>query len=262
MAFQLSTAYQAWAQRLRFPWMGTKGKAILGGFAAVLGDRTVDWATQANLEHLPEYASSAQSVALTASERQIDANPAETTTALASRITQAVQLWQYAGTQLGILLALNYAGFVGGYLVQQNGQTYTLTLPLPAIVPGWNPQPNLVVSSLSQLTGALTSNVTPPTWQTPGRSIPAGQSWWKFDDNTDYCSRFAILFTAGQYPSLSASDQARLQSAIGKWKPQKSTCVGIYSLTAGQQWQTAPAQKTWGSAGNWGGSTVVTYAGV
>jgi hypothetical protein len=80
-----------------------------------------------------------------------------------------------------------------------------------------------------------------------------------FDNNTDFCSRFAILFPTPPtgYP-FNATDLARLQATIKKWRPAKATCVGINVLTSGRMWGW-PATQTWGT-GTWGGS-VVTYAG-
>jgi len=256
-----SSLYESWITNLKAV-QGTIRKRIFGAFARALGDKTVEWMTQVNLEHMPSFASD-QSIALIASERQLDTAPSEATSAIAARAPFWLQLAQFSGSGLGILLGLHFTGFDGAYLVQQNGLALTLTLPLPAFTLGtkWDPTPNLVVTNCSQLTGVLTSNVTPPTWMTPGRSIPASQPWWKFDDNTDFCSRFAVVFTANQYPSLSAADQTRMRNTISKWRPAKATCVGIYSLSSGQMWQTLPTAATWGHAGNWGGS-VVSYAGV
>jgi hypothetical protein len=194
-SFPSSTRYEAWITRLRQPWMATIGRRIFGGFAAALGDRALDWATQANLEHLPRYASP-PSVALIASERQLDTYPNEPTATLAARAPQWIVLGKFAGSPLGLLLGLHFAGFDGAVLVQQNGLAYQLTLPLPAFVDGatWDPTPNLVITPCAQLAVGITSSVT------LGRSVPSSNSWWTFDANTDLCSRFAILFP-GALPS-------------------------------------------------------------
>jgi hypothetical protein len=177
--------------------MGPKAQAIMGAFAQVAGDLTDDWMVRTILEQFPEYAS-AQSIGLIASERQLDGGPQETTAQLASRTTQAAILWKYAGTPLGMLLALHYAGFDNAVIVQQNGLAFQLQLPLPAIplISGqaWQPQTSLIVTQCDTLATALTSSVT------PSRSIPAGTPWFMFDSNTDFCSRFAILFP-GPLPS-------------------------------------------------------------
>lgn len=171
MAFPASQLYQAWAQRLRLPWMSTKGRGYMMALAKVLGDLTIDWGTQANLEHLPEYASS-PSVALTASERQIDAGPTEASSALATRITGAVQSWQRAGTPLGLLTALHWAGFRGAIIVQQNGRAFQLA------------DPNVLAprQTITVLGGH------------PGIG---NAPWWTFDNDRANCSRFALLFPAG-----------------------------------------------------------------
>jgi hypothetical protein len=196
VAFSPSTAFRQWMTQLRVSWMGRKAQAIMGAFAKVVGDLTYDGMVQANLEHLPEYATPT-SVGLIGSERQLDAGPAETTAQYASRLTNAVQLWRYAGTPLGMLVALHFAGFDNCVIVTQNGLAYTLSLPLPPLISGqqWNPASSLVVTQESPLAAPLTSSVTPT------RSIPAGTPWFAFDGNTDFCSRFMVIFP-GPLPSL------------------------------------------------------------
>jgi len=352
VSFTPSTRYQQWITKLRVSWMGIKAQAIMGAFAKVAGDLTYDWALRAQLEHLPEYASPT-GVAYVASERQLDTNPAiESTAALATRTTQAAILWKYAGTPLGMLLALHYIGFDNAVIVTQNGLAYQLQLPLPPIpvISGqaWQPQTSLVVTQCSQLAVALTSNVTPPTSSTLGRSIPAGNAWWDFDSNTDLCSRFAILFpgplnvpflfsvngratfvssdsaalswnsplaapastsSSGGAPSssyfvvvgppvvtdgsgpvnvtadqttqtltgvtlrasapfigyvdctvigLAATDAQRLQSVIGKWRPKKATCVGVYVCLQGKFFGWPVQQE---AANTVGPFSIAMYAG-
>lgn len=202
MGFPASTRYQSWAQRLRLSWMGAKGRAFLGAAAKVLGDLTLDWGTAANLEHFPEFASPT-SIGLIGSERQIDQGLNEALADYASRLTFATQLWRFAGTPIGMLVALHYAGFDNAVIVQQNGVAYQLQLPLPPFISGqaWDPTPNLIRTACSQLDVGLTSSVTPPTLSSAGRSIPGTTSWWTFDSDTDFCSRFAVLFP-GPLPSM------------------------------------------------------------
>lgn len=193
MPFALSTAYERWVTNLRLSWMGASGRAIMGALAAVIGDKTVDWATQAVFEHLPQYAS-APSVALTAADRLIDAGPGESTGSLATRLMYASTLWRFANRPLGLLLALHYQGFDNAVIIQQNGRAFSLTLPLPDIGPNWDSTPNQVVTACNALATALTP-VSPGT-----KTIPAGTPWCAFDSDTDFCSRFAILFP-GPLPS-------------------------------------------------------------
>jgi hypothetical protein len=218
MAFSPSTWYQAYARRLRIPFFtGPKGSGIIGAFFKVLGDLTLDWGTQANLEHLPEYASP-QSVGLTAGERQLDANPQESTAALATRTTQATLLWRYAGTPLGMLLALHYAGFDGAVIVTQNGLGFQLSLPLPPIVPGqdWQPQTSLVVTNLD-------SN--------PNYSA----SWWTFDNQDSFCSRFAVLFPNGTGPTTTYGRAVfnNTDTATVSWNNPSAFSDTTYTVYAG-----------------------------
>lgn len=215
-----------WVTKLRLAWMGAKAKAIMGGFAAVIGDRFVEWTRRANYEHLPEYAADPTSVGLTASERRIDKGPSETTADLASRLTRAVQLWRLAGTPLGLLVALHYADFPGGVIVQQNG--------LGALLTGTPVLEDLTAEKLQ---------AGPPSWyeevdlaEHPLLEHP----WFVFDrGHEDFCSRFAVLFpppasvdyqlnTALVSGATSAANVGRLQRTIAKWKPAKASCVAIF----------------------------------
>lgn len=203
----VSTVYESWVTNLKAV-QGLVRKRIFGAFASVLGDKTIAWMTQANLEHLPAFASD-QGVALIASERQLDTAAAEAVSDIAARAPYWLQLARFSGSQLGILLGLHFAGFnrsgAPAIIVQQNGWAYQLTFPLPPFVLGqaWDPTPNLVKTACSTLSVPLTSNVTPPTTTQVGRSIPTGTNWWGFAESrsvntnvsdTDMCSRFAVLF--------------------------------------------------------------------
>lgn len=200
MGFVTSTFYRAWAARLRVPFLaGTKGRAVMGAFATVLGDWTIDGANASLYERLPEYASSTP-LGLIASERQLDTGPQDTLSALAIRETYATVISKYYGTPLGLLLGLHFSGFDGAQIVTQNGNIYSLTQPLPPMISGqqasWDPTGNLVTSTASTLTNILTSSVT------PSRSIPAGTSWWTFDGNTDQCNRFAVIYPTWPFSAL------------------------------------------------------------
>jgi hypothetical protein len=257
LSFAPSTRFESWVTNLRLSWMSVIGRRIWGGFASVLGDRSVDWAVQGNLEHMPEYASD-QGVALIADERQIDRGPSETVADLAKRETQAYKLWRFAGTPLGLLLGLHYAEFDDALIVTQNGLGFQLTLPLPDIGPDWDPTPNLVKFDLSTLICDLHSDVD------LSRSIPVDTPWWTFDSDTDHSSRFAVLFP-GPLPSafdifgaISDENLARLRAVIMKWKPAKALCDGVYVLVDGKYfgWPL----RTFGSGGLFGPSTVVPYS--
>lgn len=191
-----STLFQSWASSLRIKWLSFKGRAQALAYATVLGDWTIDWMTAALYERMPSYASTATALPLIASERQLDVTPDEATTAIAGRAPQWINLGKYVGTAVGLLVGMHFAGFDNAVIVTQNGLAYQLALPLPPFILGeaWDPTGNLITSSLSTLSVPLHSNIT------LSRSIPTGASWWTMDSNTDFCSRFEILFP-GPLPS-------------------------------------------------------------
>ena len=177
--------FERFTRALRPSWLkGPKGKAIMGSFARVLGDLSVAWADFAQQQHHPQLALS-EALPLIGSERLLPQGPHETDASYAIRLTGAVQAWQRAGTPLGLLSALHWGGFPNAVIVQQNGLGFSFSSPPPA---GVDPLSLFVVTPLSTLIAPLHSD------KNLARSIPAGNSWWTFDSNTDLCSRFWILF--------------------------------------------------------------------
>jgi hypothetical protein len=189
-----STRFEAWVRQLRVSWMGVAAQRIFGGFAAVLGDKSVDWIKQGLLEHMPAHASD-PGVALIASERQMDTYPGEPAADLAAREPYQRWIMRFAGSQIGVLIGLHFAGFDDAVLVTQNGLAFQLTLPLPPFEENWDPRANIVVTELSSLSVAMQS------YKTLWRSVPADTPWWTFDSDSDQCSRFAVLFPGPRLPS-------------------------------------------------------------
>jgi hypothetical protein len=223
-----SSLYESWVTRLRVSWMGTKAQRIFGGWSAALGDKAVDWARQGLLEHLPGYASDPTSVALTADERQLDTYPGEPTADLAARAPYWLEINKFRGRGLGLLLGLHFAGFDNVVIVQQNGRALQLQLPLPDFSGDWDPTPNKIITPCTPLATTLTSSMTPPTGTTAGRRIPAPHPWWTFDNDTDFCSRFAVLF-----PSASLLNQVT------------GRAVFTNSSSATMQWNTPVADANY-----------------
>lgn len=186
--------FETWVSRLRLAWMGDKAKAIMGGFAAAMADKSLDWADAAVKMRMPTKASDVAAYPLIGSGRLLPQGPDELDADYATRLLYWTDIWKFARTPLGMLLGLHFIGLDGCYIVQQNGLAYSLSLPLPAFGDGWDPTPNLVITNCMSLATALTSNVT------AGHSAPAGVPWFKFDDDTDWCSRFCIIFPNG-FPS-------------------------------------------------------------
>lgn len=167
--------FERWVTKLRVSWMGTKAKAIFGGWAAAMGDKTRTWAIQVLYEHLPELASN-DSLPLIGSGRGLPKGKIESNADYASRLPSAIPQWRQAGSALGLLYALYLEGFGDAVLVQQNGRAYSLSLPLAD-----DPSDSLVVTTLGL-----------------DQFLPNGpHAWFTFDIDDDWCSRFAVLFPNG-----------------------------------------------------------------
>jgi hypothetical protein len=179
------------------------------------------------------------------------AGSAESNTAFGTRLKTAWDTaWPYAGTPLAILLQLYYSlGYTDVGINQQNGLSYSITTP-----PNADPTTSLVVSTAPNL-------VTPATPAPPyTKTIPAGNPWFRFDDKTDFCSRFAVVFSSplpgtwgGGVPPVSELNAIR--KIIQQWRNAEATCVGIYVHISGNRWGDG---GVWGGAlRNWGGSVTV-----
>lgn len=241
-----SSIYESWITRLKVSWMGANAQRIYGGFAAALGDKTVDWALQGVLEHLPQYASDPVSIALAADDRQLDTYPGEPPANVAAREPYWLEINKFRGRGLGILLGLHFAGFDGAVIIQQNGRALSLSLPLPPFTGNWDPTPNLVVQNASVAPVGITSNLTPPTISSVGRSIPTGTAWASFDWNTDMASRFVVLFPgrigrAETYATATFTgieDGATVPWPIASWPSPLPT--GGYDVIGGPAKMAAP----------------------
>ncbi len=149
-------------------------------------------------------------------------------------------------------------GYEQVYLVQQNGKIYH-----PDSLGVDDPRDGVAVGN----TMTLATPATPGPGYT--KTIPAGSEWWRFDDKTDFCSRFALLFpgplpaswtdiqnppTSTSAPSLNEINM--IKQIVQRWRNAEATFMGIYVLTSGLMWGY-PIDQVWGaSTGNWGGTTV------
>jgi len=179
--------YETWLKAQAPTYMQDQyGQAWLGGIGAAMDDYAQQYiaGTKATF---PDYAPP-DALGVIGDELGIDRGPFETDQQYAARLVGAWLAWKFAGTPLGLLVALYWAGFGGGVLVQQNGLAYSLT---GSPVAGADPTSLLSVTNCSQLAVGITSSVT------TSRVVPAGNQWWSTDPNTDFCSRFAILYPNG-----------------------------------------------------------------
>lgn len=203
------------------PWLQDQwGAAWLGGHGATKDDYLQQF-IQAVKAAFPEL-SPQDALAALGDEMGLDIGPTETYAAYAQRLRQAWVYWPLAGTPVGLLQALHFAGLDGAVLVQQNGRQYSFTTPY---TPGADPTANLVVSDSSALITTLTSSVT------PSRSIPAGTPWFFFDSNTDFCSRFAVIIPKWPFAALGVATFNDTDVATVTWPFAFGSAV--YTAVAG-----------------------------
>lgn len=254
--------WETWARKLRAAWSGgSKGSAMLGSIAALIGDNTDANSLAGLLEQMPATATDEASVDLALAERQLEAGPAMTFADKQAFAAAAPNLNRFRGRPLGTLLALHYAGFPDAVIVQQNGQGYMLSAA-----------PNLdSLASLFPFTAGLSwfdvadlgPNPLIPASADGKPAIPAGTvPWWVFGppmdgDGNQWNNRYGVLFpTYATDPLLVAANLARIKRVLLAWKPGQARCAGIWVCTSGAMWGLPGL--TWASF-SWGGS-VTSYS--
>lgn len=178
-------------QNLPIPWLvgGKNGQADATSQGTVV-DQQVSLIKQATKAHMPGQGP-ADALPHSGGDRQLEQGPAETNQNFITRIQTAWDDWARAGTALELLVQLFWGGFPNAVIVQQNGLAYSLSGSPTA---GQDPTSLLTITTLGTLGSSLTP-VSPAI-----RTIPAGNPWWTIDSNTNFCSRFAVLFP-GLLPS-------------------------------------------------------------
>lgn len=260
MSAQNPSSFTEWWQNLPIPWLvaGTNGSLEAASLGNVM-DQQVSILKQAAKVIFPDYAPT-DALPHIGGDRSLVQGPAETNNSFATRIKSAWTDWGYAGTFAEMLVEIFWTGipptYVDFIIVQQNGLLFKLA---SAPTAGADPTTLLTVGNL----GTLGSIMTPaPLYSSDNpngytKFIPAGNQWWTFDSKTDFCSRFAVLFTTNINPT--DAQIAALQIVMKKWRRASQTCVGVYSVSLGSFW--GYPVETWGSGGVWGPSIVATLAG-
>lgn len=180
-----------WLQNLPIGWLTgrTWGRAEVTSYGSVLDDQVTKVAdavkarmpSKCNADALPY-------IGIDRKLLQGKSSDADYRT----RLLSAWDDWALAGTAAELLAQLEFNGFEGATIVQQNGLIWFLDGPIAA---GADPLGQVVVEDLSPLATDL------PPIAPYARTIPAGTPWWRFDDKTDFCSRFAVIFAGPRYPS-------------------------------------------------------------
>ncbi len=190
------------------------------------------------------------------------AGPSESNTPFAERLRT---FWEsaapFGGTPYAILQQLYYSlGYTDVAIVQQNGLIFTLDG-----APTDDPATDLVITDAM----VLPTTATPAPNRPQSKTIPSGSAWWRFDDKTDLCSRFAVIFSAAAIPASwtsiknpptatsapTVSEINAIRQIIERWRNVESTCVGVYVQVPDPSGETAehmwgyPTTQVWGQTG-------------
>lgn len=215
-------SYAQYQVQVAPPWLQDQwGTAWLSGHGATKDDylQQIIAGVKAAFPGL----SPSDALAALGDEIGLDQGPFESLTDYATRLLQAWVYWPLAGTPVGVLQALHFAGLDGAVMVQQNGLQYSFTTPY---TPGADPKANLVVTNTPLLSSVLTS--TAP----PYRTIPAGTPWFQVGDgNTDFCSRFAIFSSPWPFSAIAVATFNNSDTAVVTFPFQMTSSV--YSVMYG-----------------------------
>jgi hypothetical protein len=161
-------------------------------------------------------------------ERQIERGPADTNASFAARVADAWNLWVWAGTAKGVLLAVRDAGYPNALVEIVNGNQYSL-----------------------DANGEVTVQKLPP-------------GSWAVDALPTFWSKFIVLIPTSPWGgrTLMPTDPriVQLQRLIRRWKSAHSTCGGLVVINnfAGRTW--GYPQWCWGQQRlRWGGNQVSHY---
>ena len=171
-------------------------------------------------------------------ERQIERGPKETNAAFAERVVDAWNLWHWAGTAQGVLLALRDVGYPAALLEIVNGNQFGLDTK-----------------------GALDI-----------QALPNGS--WSCDATPDFWSKFAVVFPHNPWGKHRVSggvdwvrptaDDPRIEQIrrlVARWKSAHSTCSDIAVINVGRTWDYPHKGRTWANqGGTWSGNDVMHFA--
>lgn len=211
------------------------GRAFLDAFGAEK-DVLSGWANEAVKARMPGICP-ADAVGVLSAERGIDRALVETDASFRARVKAAWDIWQWAGTPYGLLLALYWAGYTptdGKILLQvQNGKQYALRDDFD---PGLHDAASALV--ISNMAAPVHLGGTPELW-----------------------SEFAVLLVqpwparwSGSPPADGSAEQQTASALVAKWKPGHARCVK-FNVVSGPTWGL---NMTWGSF-VWGAGTSVTW---
>lgn len=152
----------------------------------------------------------------------------------AARLGIAWDTWAYAGAHYGVLRALSAAGYTSpsAIIVQDNGR--------------W-----------SRLTGSAGTIADMAMGDLAACATRSNQPGWTFDNQNDFWSRFALVYTSMPTALNTPSGKTIHNKIVNQWRPGLADFIGTYVIGSGRIWGFAASPTTlpvWGSF-TWGGTS-------
>lgn len=216
------------------PWLtgDPNGRAFLQGIGQSLDD-VAQRAREAVLASFPLYAPD-DALPIIGQEVGMPQGVLEPRAAYRARLARAWDLWQWAGTAYGMLLALYAVGYPNPIIQTQMGQLFSLSgsFNFNAL----SPATDLVIANL----GAVHLGGSPvELWSDFALLIATPwPTWW-----------------GGSAPADGSADQKMAAGLVKAWKSAHARCVKL-SVVAGPAWGVGGT--TWGSF-TWGSGTVTVW---
>lgn len=240
----MSDTYEEWRKRWGGGFLAGEGSQDWQGAHGRLADALVAQWRAATKSAFPELAPS-DALPVIGAELGIPRSPFDTDTQYALKLRRAWEVWPFAGTPLGLLLALEAAGYPAGMvtLVQQEAHAFQLGAATLAT------DQRLVQLSLSG--GRWTFSGSPVLWNRFGvlfgdsANLPAG-----------WAAGAVSPPTGATNPTL--NEVNGIIRLVNKWRRSAAIFQWVKVVTAGHYW--GQIGLNWGAGGlTWGGSTVVTF---
>lgn len=214
-------SYESFRQSWGPTWLKSAGGQVWQGAHGRFADKLVAQAKAAVLAQFPEVCPS-DALPYLGSEIGIPRSPADTDASYGEKLRRAWDVWPFAGTPLGLLLAFEAAGYPAGQVI--------------------------VVQQEANAFGLNTNTSLDSDQRLIVYDLPAG--WWTFGGGRTMWNRFAVIFpdpnnlptgwAAGAAAPPTGSTSPTLGEVNGmirlvqKWKRAGSIFMGITICTQGQ----------------------------
>lgn len=178
------------------------------------------------------------------SEIQIPRSPADTDATYGEKLRRAWEVWPFAGTPLGLLLALEAAGYSAGQVILAQQEAHLFTLSSTA--------------GLAAEDRLLQYDTMGGRWSFGGGIVLWNRFGVIFPDSTNLPSGWAPVSPPTGATVPTKNEINGIIRLVNKWRRSAALFQYIRVCTAGDIWGF-PVSQVWGDAGLVWGGTVVEF---